>query len=93
MKAKELIKILDAVDPDSELTLGIGRYGDNQYREQCAKAELHLGECLNYLIIDCVVVNKDDDDGTVWADIILCQNNISDLSEVADDYDKVHRNE
>lgn len=88
MKAKELIKVLGSVDPESEVALGIGRYGNEEYREQCAKVQLVHGECLDFLTIDCVVVHKGDGDNEPWADIILQQNNFSDLSDAAKDFDK-----
>lgn len=88
MKAKELIKILESVDPESEVALGIGRYSDEEYREQCAKAQLLHGECLDYLGIDCVVIHKTDSNEEPWADIILQQNNFSNLSDVARDFDE-----
>ena len=88
MKAKELIKILGGVDPESEVVFGIGRYGDDEYRRQCAKAELMNGECLDYLVIDYVAIHKNDGDDEPWANIILEQNNIVSLSDVARDFDE-----
>ena len=93
MKAKELIKILESVSPESEVVLGIGRYGDDRYRRQCAKAELMLGECLDYLVIDCVCIHKSDGDDEPWANIILAQNNVSNLSDVEHDFDLEHNSE
>ena len=40
MKAKHLIKILKAVDPESEVDAQIGGDNDQTYRDLCAMAEL-----------------------------------------------------
>ena len=91
MKAKELIKILEGVDPESEVAFGIGRYGDGEYRRRCAKAELMLGECLDYLVIDYVAIHKNDCDNEPWANIILEQSNVGSLSDVARDFDEKYQ--
>lgn len=45
MTVKEVIGILSAVDPDSEVRMTLGR--DKVYREACAKAELAAESCLS----------------------------------------------
>lgn len=88
MKAKELIKILKSVDPESEVELGIGRYHDEEYRNLCAKAQLLHGECLDCLRIDCVVIHKVGVDENPFAGIILQQYNFSDLSSIGRNFDE-----
>ena len=91
MKVKDLIKILNSVNPDSEIGLTLGTDGDYEYRKDCAKAELVSGQCLNFLVIDKVVINDDNKDGyDLWADIVLKQDNIIDLNDFVRDFDKIY---
>lgn len=91
MKAKDLIKILNSVNPDSEISLTLGTDRDYEYRKECAKAELVSEECLNFLVIDKVVINNDGKDGDdLWADIVLKQDNIIRLNDFVRDFDKIY---
>ena len=86
MKAKDLIKVLQAVNPESDVTLSLGNVND-KYREQCAKAELVSGECLDFLVVDAAVI-RDDGSDNLWCDIIVRQDNIFNLGAEADRFDE-----
>ena len=77
MKAKELIKVLEAVDPECEVGLQIGGYGNDgeEYRDMCAKVQIESGECLDYLRIDYAIIH---DDEATWVNLVLRQNNYND---------------
>lgn len=86
MKAKDLIKILQAVDPDSKVTMMLGDVHDDEYRIMCSKVQLASGECLDFLAVKSVCIYEDS--GT-YADIVLKQDNYSDenLERIANDFD------
>ena len=88
MKAKDLIRVLQGLDPESTITLSLGRNDD--YREQCAKAELAAGECLGYLAVDKIEIHPENGGEDMWADIVLEQNNIGLLDEEAAKFDKMY---
>jgi len=90
MKAKDLMKILNSVNPDSEVGLSLGADGEYEYRKACAKAELVSSECLCYLAIDKVVINDTKEDYGLWADIVLKQDNITDMESYVKDFDKLY---
>lgn len=89
MKAKELIKVLEAVNPESEVGLQIGGYDNagEEYRDMCAKVQIESGECLDYLRIDYAIIHDDDD---VWVNLVLRQNNYndSDMPDIAKKFDE-----
>lgn len=89
MTAKELIKVLEAVNPESEVGLQIGGYGNagEEYRNMCAKVQIESGECLDDLRIDYAIIH-DDDDG--WLNLVLRQNNYieSDMPDIAKKFDE-----
>lgn len=87
MKVKELIAILSSVDPMEEVCLQIGLTLDDEYRKQCAKAELIEGECLNMLTIDRVELVKTSVNESVWPNIILKQDNYGDLDDMEKRFD------
>lgn len=90
MEVKKLIRILQALDPESFVTLSLGR--DDEYRKKCAKAELITGDCLEYLDIDRVEIYTDaEDSGEIWADIIVKQNNSIYFEEEASKFDKKYQ--
>lgn len=84
MKAKDLIRVLQVLDPESGVSLSLGN--NNEYREKCAKAELVSGSCLEYLSVESVEFH--DDDGELWCDIILRQNNLCELDDTAHRFDE-----
>ena len=84
MKAKNLIRVLQTLDPESGVSLSLGN--NNEYREKCAKAELFSGGCLSNLSVDSVEFH--DDDGELWCDIIVLQNNLYDLEDTAKRFDE-----
>ena len=87
MKAADLIKALQAVDPESEVSFGIGDKRDDNYRDMCAKGELQTCECLQHLRVETVEIVSDK---TPWAHVVLRQSNISsyDLECYQRDFDK-----
>ena len=87
MKAKDLIRVLQALAPESSVSFALGN--NNEYREKCAKAELVSGGCLEYLSVDSVEFH--DDDGELWCDIILRQNNLYDLDDTAHRFDEKYQ--
>ena len=94
MKAKELIKVLGAVDPESEVGLQIGGYGDagEEYRGMCAKVQIEGGECLDYLSIDYAIIHDDDE---TWVNLVLRQHNYKDcdMTDIANRFDEKHNKE
>ena len=92
MKAKELIKILEAVDPESEIGLQLGGYGREEYRNMCAKVQIEGGELLDFLRIDYAIIHNDDD---VWVNLVLRQDNYNEsgMSEIAKKFDEKYKKE
>lgn len=88
MKAKDLIRVLQGLDPESHVTLSIGR--DDEYRKKCAKAELATGDCLGFLAVDKIEIHPDEGGKDMWADIVLEQNNLGYLEEEAEKFDKMY---
>ena len=88
MKAKDLIKVLQSVDPESEVTMTLGR--SEEYRDACAKAELVCGECLGSLSIDKVEVHSGKGSTEVLADIVLEQYNLPYLEDEAGKFDMMY---
>ena len=90
MKVKKLIRILQALDPESFVTLSLGR--DEEYRNMCAKAEIITGDCLDYLDIDRIeFYSGAEDPEEIWADIVLKQNNLIYFEEEAAKFDKKYQ--
>ena len=92
MKVKELIKILQILDPDDDVCFSLGR--NQEYRTACAKAEIIEESCLYNLVIDEVVLETRE--GNLRSDIILEQDNygkLSDLSEVSKEFDTIYTKE
>ena len=87
MKAKDLIRVLQVLDPESGVSLSLGN--NDEYREKCAKAELFSGGCLSNLSVDFVEFH--DDDGELWCDIIVCENNLYDLDDTAKRFDEKYQ--
>ena len=86
---KDLIKVLQSVDPESELFLEVGY--DKEYREKCAKAELAEGECLNYFYINQINIREKYRDLrlTPYATAILYQTKV-DLAEKVKVFDEMY---
>lgn len=87
MKAKDLIRILQGLEPDATVLFEVGRY--EEYRKLCAKAELAKGDCLTCFDVDKVeiFVNGGEDDGEL-CNIILDQCCFMDLNAAAKEYDE-----
>lgn len=85
MTANELMRILNAVDNDTEVLLSIG----DSDREKCAKAELVSSNCLEYLRIGHAEVYKDIDG--LWVNLVLVQDGVSDLDGVAKAFDELYQ--
>ena len=87
MKAKDLIKVLQALDPEKGVSFSLGR--DQEYRDKCAKAELICGDCLGFLAIDKIEFHDEGDD--MWCDIVLKQDNLCYLDDEADKFDEKYK--
>jgi hypothetical protein len=86
MKAKQLIRILQGLAPDTNVIFELGRGAE--YRKLCAKAELAIGSCLDILQADKVEVLVDDGEDGELCNIILSQSNIPNLDDVVERYDE-----
>ena len=93
MKAKELIKVLSAADPDTEVYFQIGDLLNWKYREMCAKAELAENNCLECLRADSVKIamSEDSDDGELYVDVILKQYNYEDMGYIVEEFNKMYQ--
>lgn len=89
MKAKHLIKILKAVDPESEVDAQIGGDNDQTYRDLCAMAELTDGECLSFLKISEARIYEGDEKTCVT--LTLQQWNYSNLESAAADFGETYK--
>ena len=91
MKAKDLIRMLQGLEPECIVVLSLG--SDNKYRTDCAKAELVVGECLGYLAVDRIELYLEDEDTEpdMFARIILRQNNLGYLLDEAKEFDKTYK--
>ena len=87
MTTEKLIKILGAVDPESEVGLQLGHIDEDDYRDACAKVQITDGDCLDFLEIDEVFINEDGE-GRLSPNLILRQFNYIDLESAAADFDK-----
>jgi len=91
MKNKDLIRVLQALDPEQEVTFSLGSGVESAHRTMCAKAELMDGECLKYLNVSSINITMDETDQSVAiADVILFCDNYPDklLEETAERYDE-----
>jgi hypothetical protein len=86
MKVGDLIKVLQGLNPESSVTLSLGR--DDEYRTLCAKAELAYGECLGFLTVDRIEIYPNACGPDLYADIVLEQDNIRYLDEAAKEFDE-----
>ena len=93
MKAKNLIKILDLMDPEDEVCFGIGAAHDDEYREICAKAEIVSGQCLNYLRVSSADVDRDTsyNEEKIVLYLNLEQFNLYSLREDAKKFDVLYK--
>ncbi len=87
MTSEKLIKILGAVDPESEVVLQLGHVDEDDYRDVCAKVQIADGDCLDFLEIDEVFINEDGD-RRLSPNLILRQFNYNDIDGTAADFDK-----
>lgn len=88
MKAKDLIRVLQGLDPESHVSLSLGR--NDEYRKKCAKAELATGDCLGFLAVDKIEIYPEEGGKDMWADIVLEQKNLGYLEEEAEKFDKMY---
>lgn len=86
MKVGDLIKVLQGLNPDRNISFSLGR--SNEYREKCAKAELACGECLGWLAVDGIEIYSVEKGSEMMADIVLKQYSLGSLNEMADKFDK-----
>ena len=89
MKAKELIKILQAADPEEIVRFRLSK--DDEYRERCAKAEIVTGEVLGYLTAESVEI-CDFGEG-LYTCVTLKQDNLKEcsLDFYVDEFDKNYK--
>ena len=75
MKAKDLVKILQSVHPESEVFLGIGTYYQEDLRMLIAKSQIAgKNDPLNFLEVKkAVITDRDpiDDEDTYGVELIL----------------------
>ena len=90
MEIGYLIQLLKSLDPKSSIVFTVGR--SSYTREQCAKAELAIGECLDFLTVDMIQIypQENEEDGTL-VNIILEQSNFSNLGEAASEFEKQYK--
>lgn len=89
MKAKELIRILNAVGPESDVLAAV-QCGGN-YRELCAKAEIVTGECLSPLTVESVEILGEEGGCEMFATLNLSQVNVDNLCETAELFDRLYQ--
>ena len=90
MTSEKLIKILGAVDPESEVGLQLGYVDEDDYRDACAKVQITDGDCLDFLEIEEVFINEDGE-GRLSPNLILRQRNYSDLESAAADFGEMYK--
>ena len=86
MKAKDLIRILNSVEPDAEVRFSLGKAEKQEYRNLCAEAELLQGECLQNMTSTGAEVDLFE--GALFLTIILEQDYYDDLDWVKKEFDK-----
>ena len=86
MKASELAKILQAIEPETEVCVC---FKNDEEADKHAKAELIEGECLNFLEVGEVRIMSDDN-GKMFVDLIVSDYNWqpSQLEEARDKFDE-----
>ena len=89
MKAKELIRVLQAVDPNSDVIASVGHNDEN--RALCAKAELMTGECISVLTVGSVEILGAEGGCEMYAILLLDQENVDDLWDTAEEFDKLYQ--
>ena len=98
MKAKDLIKILQSVHPESDVFFSIGKFEEEEKRDIIAKSQLVSGNdpltCLE--VVKAEIVSRDpiDDEDTYGADLILdtfVYPSPQGLWDDAEDFDKLYK--
>lgn len=89
MKAKNLVRILQGLAPDAQVIFSLGE--TEQYRDDCAKAQLVTGECLGFLAVQKIEIRPGNDQDDEVAEIILEQDNIIYLDKEAKDFDNKYK--
>ena len=86
MKASELAKILQAISPDSEVSVC---FKNDEEADKYAKAELLKGECLNFLEVREVRISPATE-GPMFIDLIVGDYNWNEgqLEEARDKFDE-----
>lgn len=82
MTAKELIRILQIMEPDTTVTFSVGR--NDEYRALCARAELATVGSLGYMTVDKIDIYPDDE---IMIDIVLKSASF-DLEGEASEFDR-----
>ena len=90
MKPKNLINLLSNLNPNVDITFKLGN--DDEYRQQCAKAEIIDGECLAYLDVESLSVFPGDASGNPECAFLILKewNYESSLNKVAAEFDATY---
>ena len=93
MTAGQMIKILQAVEPETSVCFTIGeRYtdGGSEYRKKCAKVQLEEGNCLGWLEAMRADIFTCQSDEPLQIDFILEQFGYSDkeIDDIVKEYDR-----
>lgn len=93
MTAGQMIKILQAVEPETSVCFTIGeRYtnGGAEYRKDCAKVQLEGYNCLGFLEARRADIFHGQSDDPLQIDFILEQFNYSDkeIDDIVKEYDR-----
>lgn len=89
------MKILQGLDPETNVRFTIGNYSTEgeDYRQKCAKAQLQSGDCLDWLDVNWVQIEKPyEDEDELLARVTLRQDNYStgELDRAAERFDKMY---
>ena len=95
MKAKNLIKILMSVDPESDVWLSVGTWFEDKEANRCAKMQLMRGDCLDLLQVEEAKIFKDEmdeSDEKYNVQLILEQKNWpeKDMIEAVQEFDRLY---
>jgi hypothetical protein len=96
MKNKELIRILEILDPEEETYFQT--YDSEDHQEDFAKAAVMIRDILYYLMVSNVTIeesykyNKDDEKiKTLEANIVLVHRPFSDIVEYSQAFDNAYK--
>lgn len=90
MRVKNLVDLLRNLDPNVNVTFQVGN--DDEYRQQCAKAEIIDCECLPYLDVKSLSVFPSDESGNPECAFLILEefNYESNLKKLAAEFDATY---